>query len=373
MQMAPELGISRDENLGVARLKRRLFGNGSSAGVMVTSRWTRRQGANLVGAADLDLRIVADEFLTLKGAASTAAGHSPDEPLEGPVDPALPTGQQGGSRWLARWQRRSLQGVSYEATMAMSQAGYRSDLGFEERTDFSFAGGRLGYQWLPPEGAWFSKVLLEASGLGYRRNGDRRLDSARAEPRLDLQTPRGHGLSLFSSHAYEDVLEGFEVANLEVAPGSYRLDQLGATVESATAVRLRPSVTLFGGSFYGGRILGASAALVYNPSGHLEVGADYQVNAIRLRPAAEATTHLGRLRLQVALDTHASLAAFAQYNEADETFSLNVRARYHLREGADLWLVYDERRLPRVALADPMPEETNARALLLKMTYTFAR
>jgi hypothetical protein len=54
-------------------------------------------------------------------------------------------------------------------------------------------------------------------------------------------------------------------------------------------------------------------------------------------------TSLARARLQLALDTHASLMTLAQYNQAEGTLSISARARYNLREGSDVWLVYDER------------------------------
>ena len=36
------------------------------------------------------------------------------------------------------------------------------------------------------------------------------------------------------------------------------------------------------------------------------------------------------------------MSTFAQYNSTIDQTSLNVRFRYHVREGTDLWVVYNE-------------------------------
>jgi hypothetical protein len=95
------------------------------------------QGHNLIAGADADVAVVGDEFLTLKAAWSASSGVSPEA-----SSPAERVASHTGPRGLVRWQRRSALGLSYDLEVAGLGSGYRSDLGFEERADVSFAGGR---------------------------------------------------------------------------------------------------------------------------------------------------------------------------------------------------------------------------------------
>jgi hypothetical protein len=97
---------------------------------------------------------------------------------------------------------------------------------------------------------------------------------------------------------------------------------------------------------------------------------NYEVNFIRFPERNQKlTSHLGRLRLQSALNTKISLNAFLQYNSTAEALSLNARFRYHFGEGPDLWLVYNEGlNTAREAPATSVPRlpRTSSRALLMK-------
>jgi hypothetical protein len=366
-------GTTAGENLGVVRVRRRLSRSGSSVGALVTTLLANDRSSNVVGAADADLRIAGDDFFTMRAAGSSSIDHRPPLPPAATLyDGPDPRGQRG-IRWLARWQRRSLAGLSYEFTGAYSGAGYRSDLGFEERSDVAFAGSRLGHLWLLGYGARLAKAWLTAEGGAYRRNRDGRIESARASPAFGVQTTVGHQITIFSTHDHEDVVEPFRVAGLAIPAGVHRMHQVTAAFAPApSGWRVRPGLSVFGGSFYGGRIAGGAASLIVNPNGHLEAGFDYQLNAIGLGALGSARAQLGRLRLQLALDTHASLTVFTQYNSGDGTLSLNARARYHVREGTDVWLVYDEGRTSGPLVERPM-EDGLRRALLVKLSYTWAR
>jgi hypothetical protein len=111
----------------------------------------------------------------------------------------------------------------------------------------------------------------------------------------------------------------------------------------------------------------------WNPSRHLELGADYQLTRLRFSERDQGTDiHVLRLRARAALDARASGNAFLQYNSTTDRLALNVRLRYNFSEGTDLWLVYDE------ALATERPDDgvvpviprSQSRTLIVKYTHT---
>lgn len=366
---APGGGLG--ENVTVTRVRHRAPGGGSSFGGMLTSRLTAGAGHNVVAAADADVRVAGDEFLTLKAAWSAAEGAPPEGSASAVARAGVATEDtEIGARGLLQWQRRSSRGLSYELALAGLGAAYRSDLGFEERGDVAFGGARATYLWLAPRGLPVSELWGEARGHAYRRNADGRVDSSLLEVSLNAETPTGHYAALIATRATEDVAEPFDAAGAAITPGRYAQEQLSLVAIGSDALRWRPALTLAYGSFYGGSLLSARGDVIINPNPHFDLGLQLETNAIRLGDGQRATTALGRVRVQLALDIHASLLALGQYNEADGSATLSARARYNLREGTDAWLVYDERRhVGRAALATS--EALDSRALLVKLNYTF--
>jgi hypothetical protein len=84
-------------------------------------------------------------------------------------------------------------------------------------------------------------------------------------------------------------------------------------------------------------------------------------------------SHLVRLRIQAALNTKLSLNAFMQLSNTAYYGAANVRIRYNFREGSDLWLVYNEGMNLDRYRSNPALPLSDARTLMLKYTYTFAR
>jgi hypothetical protein len=112
-----------------------------------------------------------------------------------------------------------------------------------------------------------------------------------------------------------------------------------------------------------------------NISRHLELGGEYEANFLTFSDRAEAVgIHVARLRLRSALNVRMSATALLQYNSNADVVGVNVRARYNMREGTDLWLVYDEG-LNTERTIDGIPEAiplSQSRAVRIKFTYTFA-
>jgi hypothetical protein len=84
-----------------------------------------------------------------------------------------------------------------------------------------------------------------------------------------------------------------------------------------------------------------------------------------------ATTHLARLKAQVALNTRVSFNAFAQYDNVDDHARLNGRFRYNFGEGTDFWLVYDEgMNTERDLLNAPRLPRSSGRTIMVKYSRT---
>jgi hypothetical protein len=160
--------------------------------------------------------------------------------------------------------------------------------------------------------------------------------------------------------------------NAGVPGGSYTFFRAGARyhVSHTSLVQLRPRFEV--GSFYDGWQMTLNASPVWYVSKHLELSGSYIFNMIRFPDRdQELDVHIGRFRVETALNTKLVTSAFIQYNSVTRSLSTNNRFRYNFREGNDLWIVYNEGlNTDRYRLTPTLPVTDN-RTLLLKYTDTF--
>ncbi len=347
------------ENFGVLRLKRQVLNPYSTIGTMVTTRVATDGAYNVATGVDAVLRLLGDEYVTAKWVQTFENGG-------GGLD-------LDAMHVLARWERRTRLGFAYAVDFGRSGAAYNPGVGFQLRSDFTSVANELRYQWFPKPGSPARTVAVRNSAELFLRNADGTVESARIDPRVEVELTGGAELGLALENSYESVRDSFELSGgTPVPPGDYTFRQVTLRYMASRSAKIRPSVEAAVGGFYDGRRVAVAVAPVWNPSRHLELGADYRFNAIRFPDRDESLdVHLARLRVQLSLDVHLSLATFVQYNSAADEASVNARLRYNIREGRDLWIVYTEAmNTDRPDVAGPDLPFTQSRALMVKYTHT---
>lgn len=358
MQTASALGRP-GENFGVARLKQRVLNENSTLGAMVTTRVSDDGSFNVAVGADAVLRTVANEYLTVKAARTF-------EDTRGGI------GLADAARLLVRWERRTQGGLSYAAEIIRSGGAFNPGIGFDLRTDFSSLEGRLQYLWFTGPTTPFRSLSVQASGQGFRRNADGSTESGTLSPELRAEFKNGGNLNLTYRANYESVLDSFAIASgVPVPPAAYWFHEGELGYRAPMSASFRPTVVATAGQFYDGHRVSLSATPAWNPSRHLELGLDYSFNAVRF-PGRDLSldAHLLRLRVQTAYDAHLSLSTFWQYNSVADVASVNARLRYNVREGNDLWVVYNEAVNTDRLTRTPLPPVSQGRAVMVKYTHT---
>ena len=153
------------ENMGVARLRRRVLNPHSYVGGILTSRLGSGGEKNIVYGADAIFRLVGDEYLVLNWAQSfddQEQSYSPGKlirPLE---------------RGLVRlnWERRGVDGLNYALDLARIGDTFNPEMGFLRRRDYSRGQANLGYGWRPGPGARLFTYAFQMEGAVFRRNSD---------------------------------------------------------------------------------------------------------------------------------------------------------------------------------------------------------
>jgi hypothetical protein len=361
MQTASRDSIA-SENFGVLRLRSGVFNQNSTVGAMLTSRISAEgHHNNVVAGADAAIRTVGDEYLTAKWAQTYTSGLA---------NPAVDWKQ---SRMLLRWERRDQIGPSYFGELVHSGAGYDPGMGFTFRRDFTSLQLQGGYQRLVGPRTAFRTLGGTVGGSSYWRNGDGTVESGEIAPQLLGELKSGYQIFLTLRNSYESVRDTFSISRgAVVVPGNHWFHRGELFVMAPRAATFRPTFLISAGGFYDGTGISLSARPAWNPSKFVELGVDYDYNRVRFADRKGLDLHLIRVRLQLALDVHASLASFIQHDNADHSIGINTRLRYNFREGRDLWLVYNETlNTDRPELFPlPRPPLTRLRAFVVKYTHT---
>jgi len=210
---------ARSAEIGILRVNRDL-GTESSLGVFASSR-RRAGGFNRVGGVDARLKLGANWFATLQAVASATQG-SDGNRLSGPAFRAavLRTGRS----------------LTYNADFNDRSPGFRSELGFIERTDIRSLEQTLSYR-RRPAGSRLLSWGPDFSWTEVRDHGNRALDRT-ITPKLAFEWPGLTRLSLL----YQDArvrLRPQEVPSVE-RPIAFSHEQTG--LEFTTS--FTPALTL---------------------------------------------------------------------------------------------------------------------------------
>ena len=360
MQTAGQGEVS-SENMGVLRLRQQVLNPNSAVGGMLTTRLGSHGADNVAYGLDAVLRLVGDEYLLVQWA------HTFDEAAEREGGP-----ESGLVR--ARLERRRDDGFSYYAEAIRVGSGYRPGLGFQSRRDFTYGAGQVGYRQYRGADSPLRSRRVSVGTAHYYRNGDGTAESRQVAPELEFDFKGGTNLTIGALSSFESVRKPFPVADTWVLPGEHWFHEAAVMLRLPRSAVFRGEINASAGSFYDGRRLGLDLGPVWTVSRHLEVEAGYEINRLDF-PEREAgtTTRLARLRLNTALNPQVSMSTLVQYSSEIAQTSVNVRFRYHFREGTDLWIVYNEGLRHELGGLTPRPPRSAARGMMVKYSHAFVR
>ncbi|MDX1418733.1 MAG: DUF5916 domain-containing protein [Rubricoccaceae bacterium] len=349
------------ENLGVLRLRRQAFNPYSTVGGLVTSRIGDDGTANVALGLDGDVRLADNAYAELRWAQTFDDADS----TAGLLDRA---------RLRVAVESRAYTGFGYAAKVERAGRDYRPDLGFEQRDDFTITGARLWRGWGAAEGSPFARHQAQVGGGLFFRNEDGSVETVDSSVSWGGVFTSGASVDAAVDVTHDDLRDGFSLSDeAEVLPGAYTFAAASLGYETPGGQPLRTNVDAGAGTFYDGWRLTARVGPTWAVSKHLTLGGSYELNRIAF-PDRDQTflAHVGRLRVQAALDTRWSLASLVQLNSAADAGLANLRLRYNPREGSDLYLVVNWGFNTDELRASTGRPFTDQRAVLAKYTYTFA-
>ncbi len=358
MQTVGETAIPA-ENFGVVRAKRRVLNEQSHAGLMMTSRLGDDGSWNVAYGVDGLLSLGDEKYLDLKWTQS--------------FDDASSTAFADAGLGLVELIRRGNIGFTYKASVVYAGKAYNPGIGFISRNNYVKVNLDGQYGWRPGDASVLRNHDGSIFGDVYVRNDDGTVESARVGHSWDMDFKSSASARASLNVLYEDVLTPVSFPQgTSVPAGSYTYVEGQARWEMPDGALLRGQIELRGGSFFDGRRLGAELSPTWNLNRHLELAGTYSYTRLDFPDRDQsANVHLVGARSQIGFNTRVSLNAFLQYNTAADLIAANVRFRYNVREGNDLWIVYNENLNADRFRETPALPVSGGRNVLLKYTYTF--
>jgi uncharacterized protein DUF5916 len=351
------------ENLGVLRARRELY-HRSWAGLMLTSRVTPDSSQVALGAdGELNLGGSGDDYIGFALALLAGdAGIGPDHGV-------LP---RGALRLLA--ERRRNRGMWYRAGVATTGARYAPALGYVERDDAIQPLAELGYGWVVSRQGHQLRASVSSS-FAYR-NAAGAFDGSVASAILEFEPPSGALWTLTVMRQEDDLLEPFTpVPDASVPAGRYTAGFAELKLKPSTGPRAVVGGSVRAGEYYDGRLYSLVLSPEWRASAHLRLSADLELDRLEF-PAREERvwSPLARLRVLASANPRLSFSAVLQANGTADLATANLRLRYSVSEGHDLWVVYNhDQNLDRDRWPEARIPGTARSGLLVKYTRSFGR
>lgn len=361
MQTAP-FEENPGENFGVIRTKRSVFNKNSFVGGMLTSRLGMNGEYNLAYGVDGQFRMVGDEYLNFK-VAQTFENDSANKLLD--LSP---------SRLFLQWQRRNLNGFSYDILYTYSGDRFNPGIGFELKDNYHGFRGIMLYGWFSHEKAVMRYQQISFTGTNIWSSATGLQETSTAVLTWTFEAKKGYYGSVFGTWSREYLADSLTLGEDQayVLPGRYSFTNLSAMYVTSSIHPLQGTFTADGGSFYDGWKVSLSAAPTVNIGSDLDLGLTYNFDMVNFpRRAMKFYNHIVGLKGLLTMTVKTSFLAFVQYNTAIDKIMTNIRFRYNPREGNDFYIVYDEGLNTNIRREVPTLPYSSGRTILLKYTYTF--
>jgi hypothetical protein len=328
-------------NFTVARMRRNITSRAAIAGFYFGRETTDSPGFNRV--AGVDLRLVPQPALEIEAFAMKSA-----------------TDREAGD-WAGRTSMR-FDTNAHRARLGLVHIGdtFRDDLGFVPRRGIATLFGAYERLFRPADtGALVREHSLGANFDATSDDGYERSLTRVGTVRYGLEFRDGATLSAGVTSTYENLEEPFTVgSNLRITPGEYAFDKVSIDYQSNLSAPLSVNASLDAGEYWTGtqRIAGGGVRIRFNE--HVATSASFVRSAIDL-PQGSFAANLARFRLDWSFSPRMFLNAFVQYNGEVDTWLSNVRFNLIHRPLSDIYVVWNETRVPG----------GTHRALMLKYTH----
>ena len=270
----------------------------------------------------------------------------------------------GAGDWAGRTSFRMDTNV-HRARMGLVHIGdaFRHDLGFVPRRGIATLFG--GYERVFRPVNTSGRLREHSLDVEYDATSDDHYDRSLTRiGRLTyaLQFRDGAALNARVNSIYERLDASFTIgSNLPVETGEHAFEFVSIGYSSNQSARLSGNVSLLAGEYFTGSQRAAGGGVRFRHNEHVAASASVTRNVVDLSHGTFAA-NLARFRLDWSFTPRMFLNAFVQYSGEADTWLSNIRFNLIHRPLSDIYVVWNETRLPG----------DTRRALLLKYSHLIA-
>lgn len=212
------------------------------------------------------------------------------------------------------------------------------------------------------------------SAFAYR-NAAGAFETAVNAALLAFELPGGALWTLTATRQDDDLPLAFApTPGTSVPLGRYTARFAQLALVAPTGPRAAIGGSLRAGEFYDGTLYSLALTPEWRASAHLRLAAELQLDRIDFPARGQREwSRLARLRVLASATPRLSLSALLQANSVADLATANLRLRYNMREGHDLWVVYGHHENLDRDRMDPRVPGTARAGLSVKYTRSFGQ
>ena len=345
------------ENFGVVRIRKRVFNQNSFVGSLLTSTVDADGNYNVNYGLDGSFQIFGPNYFIMKFGQTLNNTHT-DFKENGFIYSAL--------------ERRAVNGLGYRFVAKRIGQEFDPSIGFTRRQNITALSQEVTFGFFQNNSQKLRVITPKITNTLFLTNTNYELESQQSNMGVSFGLKSGTSLELFVNRNYDNLTSPFSLSeSVSIPVGEYTFYSYSAFYKMTDGQPLRINLNTEVGRFYDGDRYSFQISPTWVISKHIDISGDYIFNQVEF-PQRNQTFrgNIGRVRLNLALNSRLSFNSFWQLDNANEIMKVNLRLRYNFKEGNDLYVVFDQGN--STTSTSDGPALIN-QSLIVKYTYTFLR
>ncbi len=262
-------------------------------------------------------------------------------------------------------------GLSVGAQYQRVEENFLPAVGFANRTGVQLFALEGGYNHVLENPGFLQEIETQLRASRWEYLNSSLVQSQEIEYEfLRLRSTSGDFLRFEYAWQKEGLLPGEQPLGrigIDIPPGEYSFQRYGAFLRTAGHRPVSFELFIEDGDFFNGERLRIKPEIEWTPNEHLNFELEVDYNRFEFPGALEITRQV-TVEADVAFNSQMSIATLVQYDNISDDVGINLRFRYNVQAGRDIWLVLNHN-----FVEDPIEDRftSTQTAAAFKIRYTF--